>query len=83
MFARNTLMPGPDALYGAVLVGNEYYGADHDVTVVDNIMVGDGRFLQVRAGSEVNMRGNTVPACNELVGFGPGGGTVHLTGGGS
>lgn len=83
VFARNELRPGSDALYGAILVGNEYWGADLDVTVTDNTMVGAGRFLQVRAGSEVNMRGNTVPACNELVGFGPGGGTVHLTGDGS
>ena len=83
VFARNELRPGSDALYGAILVGNEYWGADLDVTVTDNTMLGPGRFLQVRAGSVVNMSGNAVPACNELVGFGPGGGTVHLTGDGS
>jgi hypothetical protein len=78
LFENNHLEPGPNAHYGAVLVGNEAYGPDLDVTIRGNTMQGPGRFLQLRAGSGAWLEGNIVPAGNELVGGGPGGGTAHL-----
>jgi hypothetical protein len=78
LFENNHLEPGPNAHYGAVLVGNEAYGPDLDVTIRGNTMQGPGRFLQLRAGSGAWLEGNIVPAGNELVGGGPGGGTAHM-----
>ena len=80
VFERNTLQTGTAALYGAILVGNEAWGPDLNVEVRDNTMIGPGRFLQLRAGSSVNWRNNTVPLGTELFNFGPGGGTIHVSG---
>jgi hypothetical protein len=79
VFEGGSLAPGPSAFYGAVLLGNEYYGPDTG-TLRGITMQGTGRFLQLRAGSEATLEGNNVPACNELVGFGPGGGAAHIKG---
>lgn len=80
VFERNQLHPGPNAKYGAVLVGNEYWGPDIDVVIRDNTMHGPGHFLELRAVSDANLNGNTIPACTELVRFGPGGGVARVSG---
>jgi hypothetical protein len=80
VFENNLLEPGENAHFGAILVGNEYYGPDLGVTVRHNTMEGPGRFLQVRAGSEAHLSGNSVPPQDIADWFGPGGGKVCVTG---
>jgi hypothetical protein len=80
LFENNHLAPGENAHFGAILVGNEYYGPDLGVTVRHNTMEGPGRFLQVRAGSEAHLSGNSVPPQDIADWFGPGGGKVCVTG---
>lgn len=66
VFEANLLHPGRDAKFGAILVGNEAWGADRDVSIRGNTMVGPGRFLEVREDSSVFLQGNVVPPWPEV-----------------
>jgi len=81
IFRRVQVSPGVDALYGAFLVGNEAWGPDVDVVVRDCLMVGPGKFSQVRAGSTLWLVDNVLPsgAIATPYTFGPGSGIVHVT----
>ena len=61
------MSPGVNAHFGAVLVGNESWGSDRDITVARNTMVGPGRFLEVREPSVVFVDDNDAPDCTEFL----------------